>query len=110
MRIPVFARRANPAVDRPIQRKSKFYADGEVAAGRADYIDPANPVKGIICRELLYFGERKLQAEPDDCPNAFRANGELRGVKFIPPPNDPRLAILAAIRAGWDWSVEQVPA
>jgi len=109
MRIPVFARRANPSADRPIVKKSESYADAQVAAGLADYVDPKDKRKGIIAREYL-ASSRVAAAEPGDLPNCFRADGELRGVKFIPPSNDPRLAILARIRAGWDWSTEQIPA
>ena len=107
MRIPVFARGANPRVDRPILKKSKSYADEQVVLGRAEYIHPTNPAHGIICRELLYFGPPRFEAEPNDLLNSFNLSGELRGVKFIPPSNDPRLGILAQLRAGWDWSGEQ---
>jgi hypothetical protein len=33
----------------------------QVVLGRADWVDPADPRKGIICRETLYFGERPLK-------------------------------------------------
>jgi hypothetical protein len=65
MRIPVFARGSNPAIDRRIQKKSLSYATGEVEAGRADWVDPADPAKGIICREFLYSGQRLIAAAPE---------------------------------------------
>jgi hypothetical protein len=106
MRIPVFARGANPSSDRPILRKSKSYADEQVGCGRADYVDDRDPAKGIVCRELLYFGAPTFEPQPADFSNAFRPTGELRGVKFVPPVTDPRLAILAGLKAGWDWQFE----
>ncbi len=46
----MFARGANPRVDRPILKKSVSYTDEQVASGRADYVDPTDRSKGIICR------------------------------------------------------------
>lgn len=65
MRIPVFARRANPSVDRPILRKSESYARDQVLAGRAHWIDPDEPRKGVVCREILFFGERRTPLPPN---------------------------------------------
>lgn len=112
MRIPVFARGANPRVDRPILRKSKRYTDDQVAAGRADYIDPQDPARGIICRELIYFGPRTVIDPPATTTSAAMA--ELPGLKFIPPasseknPTLQRILIepLFAAAASWDWSRE----
>lgn len=56
MRFPVFARGANPRIDRPILRKSKDYVESQVAMARAQWVDESNHSKGIVCRELLYFG------------------------------------------------------
>jgi hypothetical protein len=111
MRIPVFARGANPRVDRPILRKSKRYTDDQVAAGRADYIDPLEPAKGIICRELIYFGPRTVIEPPATTTSVSMA--ELPGLKFVPPQTEknPTLQrihvdniLIAAI--SWDWSLE----
>ena len=65
MRIPVFARGANPAIDRPNQRKSVSYGAAEVEAGRADWVDPNDLAKGILCRAFLYSGERLITAAPE---------------------------------------------
>lgn len=65
MRIPVFARGSNPAIDRPNQRKSLSYGQMEVAEGRADWIDPDDPSKGILCRAFLYSGEWLKPVEPE---------------------------------------------
>lgn len=65
MRIPVFARGSNPAIDRPNQRKSLSYGEMEVESGRADWIDPADHSKGILCRAFLYSGETLKPAEPE---------------------------------------------
>lgn len=80
MRIPVFARGSNPAIDRRILVKSRFYAETEVAEGRADWVDYNDPRKGIVCRELLHFGTREIKAETVEVNWA-----ELPGIKFVPP-------------------------
>lgn len=65
MRIPVFARGANPAIDQPNQRKSQSYGLQEVEAGRADWIDATDHSKGILCRAFLYSGEALKLAQPE---------------------------------------------
>jgi hypothetical protein len=65
MRIPVFARGANPAIDRPNVRKSESYGQEEVDAGRADWIDLNDYSKGILCRAFLYSGEVLKPAAPE---------------------------------------------
>src|SRR6266536_5127778 len=65
MRIPVFARGSNPAIDRPNQRKSESYGVAEVEAGRADWVDPQDHARGILCREFLYSGEKLKPPQPD---------------------------------------------
>ena len=107
MRIPVFARRSNPAVDQPILRKSESYANQQVESGLADWVDPFDHSKGIMCRAFLHFGEKIAQVETVEVPNYFRADGELRGVRFVPPPSDQRPSP-ASIREGWDWQLEPV--
>lgn len=109
MRIPVFARRANPSVDRPILRKSEFYAVEEVLRGRADWIDPENHRRGIICREMLYFGPRTTPIEVETV-TVSRLPGEIPGLRFIPAkmeknPTLPRLILgsLQSSAQSWDW-------
>jgi hypothetical protein len=58
MKLRVFGRRANPAVDPHIMRKSLSYCEAQVAQHLADWIDPLDQKKGIIAREMLYLGER----------------------------------------------------
>lgn len=65
MRVRVFSRGSNPAIDRPIQRKSVSYASGEVEAGRADWVDRDSPAKGIVCRAFLYSGQQLVVAAPE---------------------------------------------
>jgi len=103
MRIPVFARGTNPRIDRPILRKSETYTDAQVAAGRADYVDPADKSKGIICREMLYFGERPVRVET--VPVGYLAPRELPGVKFVPPTTST-WPTLSGMAQGWDWAFE----
>jgi hypothetical protein len=52
-------------MDKPNQRKSFTYASAEVEAGRADWIDPAVPAKGILCRAFLYSGQQLYAAAPE---------------------------------------------
>jgi hypothetical protein len=111
MRFPVFARRSNPSIDRPILRKSLAYVTDQVDAGRADWIDPTNPAKGIIAREMLHFGVRDLKAETADPLNYDWA--ELPGIRYVPAkmeknPTLPRLEMetLSAAAPTWDWSYE----
>ena len=86
MRFPVFARGSNPAIDRPIQRKSKHFVTGEVDAGRADWIDPSRPELGILCREFLYFGEKLVPAKPEDISKLRRLPPvEVSGLRFEEP-------------------------
>jgi hypothetical protein len=112
MRIPVFARRANPAIDPPILRKSRFYAEQQVAEGRADWIDYNDPRKGIMCRELLHFGTRETPKE-GTTGNLDFDWAELPGIKFVPPkmeqnPTLPRLEVASLTESAprWDWSCE----
>ena len=114
MRIPVFARRANPSADRPILRKSISYASLQVDSGKADWIDRAHPEKGIICREMLYFGRRAL---PVETVEVSVDAGFVFGLKYVPPmmeknPTLPRVQIdpLQIAVPNWDWSQEQATA
>jgi hypothetical protein len=113
MRIPVFARRTNPSVDRPILRKKMAYAIAEVAAYRAAWVDITDPRKGIICREMI-CSERRIQPEPD---SGQYIGAEIPGLKFVPPPMEKnplitrlRTESLQNAQWGWDWSQEPVSA
>jgi len=77
-------------VDRPILRKSRSYVEGEVLAGRAEWVNPKDHSQGIICREMLYFGPRldpSPVASPDD--PAKLPPLELPGLIFVPPALQP---------------------
>ena len=102
----MYPRRGDPAVDRPILRKSKAYIDQQVAAGLAEYVDQRDPRKGIICREMLFFGSRPLPDSPAR-PDYFPA--ELPGLRFQQPPTST-LPSMAAIRARWDWTAQPMMA
>ena len=105
MKFPVFSRRSNPAVDRPIVRKSRSYVEDQIARKRAVWVDPSDARKGIVCCEMLFFGNRPLPTPPSR-PDYFPA--ELPGLRFQQPATSA-LPSMAAIRANWDWSREQVP-
>lgn len=95
MRIPVFARGANPRVDRFILKKNFNYCSEQVDTGRADWVDPHDARKGIIAREMLYFGERTSQPEPEYSFDPSFVNDELRGVIFADPHPARNRALLA---------------
>ncbi len=109
MRIPVFARGSNPAIDRPILRKSESYANQQVDSGRADWIDDNDHSRGIVCRELLYFGPREVRVEPADLKSVNFA--ELPGVRFVyrreinPAIAAVRVQTLSSALPEWDFSV-----
>lgn len=94
MRIPVFAQRANPVVDRPILKKSEGYAREQVLSGRAVWIDASKPRKGIICREILFFGERRTPLPQKTTKRTRRRRGvlpslEVPNTKFQQPSTLP---------------------
>lgn len=109
MRIPVFARGSNPAVDRPILRKSESYCELQVEECRADWLDSDDHAKGIVCRELLYFGPREIRVEPADLHGVDFA--ELPGVRFVhrrevnPLIAAVRVQSLSSALPEWDFSV-----
>jgi hypothetical protein len=72
MRVRVFSRGSNPAIDRPIQRKSLSYAAEEVEAGRADWVNRDDLTQGILCRAILYSGERLVTAAPESLEKLAR--------------------------------------
>lgn len=85
MRFPVFARRSNASIDRPIMRKSMSYLETQIAEGLADWVDVAEPRRGIIARGMLYFGAREFQTF--DSRMEKMPPVEVPGVRFIPPSN-----------------------
>jgi len=95
MRIPVFARRADPSVDKPILHKSLSYIEQQIALGWADWIDPKDFRKGIICRELLNFGGRP-KPQPITIGNVLPTI-EPGGTKFRDPVTN---RTTRAMRAG----------
>lgn len=92
MRIPVFARGSNPRIDRPNQRKSLSYGTEEVAAGRADWINPDDHSQGIICRAFLYSGQTLQPAKPEQITRLSLRRAlpplEVSGTLF----NDPEIS------------------
>jgi hypothetical protein len=119
MRIPVFARGSNPAIDRRIQKKSLSYAAGEVEAGRADWVDRNDHAKGIICRAFLYSGQQLVIAAPETLSKLARPRAcplpplEVEGTRFDDPEkarrrDRTRLIVTARAIAYFDTSVELV--
>jgi hypothetical protein len=103
MRISVFGRGSNPAVDRHIQRKSLTFAIDEVAAGRAHWVSFDDQSRGIICRQLIHFGERQVYTEPpsESSPTSDKA----MGLKFVGPPNPlPHFCSNLGPQCPWDWT------
>jgi hypothetical protein len=89
MRFPVFARGSNPAIDRPNQRKSGAYCLREVETARADWVNPDDHSKGILCRAFLYSGEYLKPAAPEQIRRLSRRNAlpplEVEGSEFDDP-------------------------
>ena len=84
MRIPVFARRSNPAIDPPIIRKSVSYAEAQVSDRLADWVDVNDKRRGIIAREYLpRTGDVILAQEPESLSPICGA--EIPGIKFQEP-------------------------
>jgi len=92
MRIDVFARGANPRIDRPNQRKNVKYGEEEVRAGRADWINPDDHSQGILCRAFLYSGQTLKPADRDQISHLSRrrslASSEVQGLNFDDPMKD----------------------
>jgi hypothetical protein len=128
MKISVYPRGANPLVDRHIQRKSLHYATEQVEVyGAAEWVDPQDHLKGIICRDRLFFGpkiERVLDATPEEVKKLTQGKlrsalppVEVAGCKFIGPAmqkNDtlPQITISTLLIAApnWDWTMEPATA
>lgn len=117
MRIPVFARRANPSVDPPILRKSRSYAEEQIQNGLADWVDFNDPRKGIIAREYLPSG-KALAAMPEQLEELSALSPPPdAGLKFIRPPMEqnptlPRINVQSVRMSAptWDWSQETATA
>lgn len=82
------------------------YVAEQVRLGRADWVDWQNPERGIVCRELLYFGAPQNEPEPDTSINW----AELPGVRYLPAKMEknqtlPRIILesLSSAAPGWDW-------
>lgn len=94
MKISVFPRGSNPAIDRHIQRKSLSYCEGEVQALRADWVNPNDAMQGIICRDFLYFGQKLTPAAPEQVAKLSRRNAlspiEVSNTQF----DDPQKSLL----------------
>jgi len=104
----VFARRADPSKDRPILRKSLNYVTEQVESGRAIWVDPLDPAKGVKCRDMLYFGEREIPVETADLSEL---TDKRLGLKFLGPKNPlPRFISNLGPSCTWDWSSEPIPA
>ena len=100
----MFARGTNPSIDRPFLRKSKTYVFNQVRLGRADWVDPEDPRKGIICRELLHFGYRPLVSTMPTIEENVRTLPpiELPGLRLQSSRNCEGIS-MAAVRANWRW-------
>jgi len=101
MRFPVFARRSNPAFDQPIVRKSKSYVTDQVEHGVADWIDALDRSKGIVCREMLYFGPRAYHIEVIE-DTGGESPIELPGLHMEFPKSCAGES-MASVRANWQW-------
>lgn len=84
MRLRVFARRANPAIDRPILHKSAAYCEDAVNTRFADWVDPQDHSKGIIAREMLPSGKIAVTVEIA-ATSSLLPPLEPSGCKFVPP-------------------------
>lgn len=89
MRIPVFARGSNPAIDRRLVTKSLAYATEEVECGRADWVNPQDHSQGILCRAFLYSGEYLKPAQPEQLRKLSHRNSlpavEVQNSRFDDP-------------------------
>jgi hypothetical protein len=125
MKLPVYPRGANPRIDRHIQRKPLAYCEDQVNKyGSARWVDPADPTKGIICCDFLYFGKK---ISPPTADQIAKLKKRLRsglppvepdGCKFVPPRNADRNETLPRIQVenvvfasrSWDWTMEPATA
>ncbi|SRR5579871_2580071 len=131
MKAFVYPRGANPRVDRPIQRKTLEFCRQQVEQyGSADWVDPKDHSKGIVCRQFLHFGARVAQkvATAGVLEQRYQKRlkkrllsalppAEVGGCRFQPPNSDknPTLARLVSTDVTiaaerWDWSKEAASA
>jgi hypothetical protein len=92
MRINVFPRGSNPAMNPPNQRKSESYCTAEVEAARGDWVDPGDHAKGMLCRAMFSHYEPLPFYEPSSPRNNKRIPGfgstEVGALHFR-QPSDP---------------------
>lgn len=112
----MYPRGSDPRTARRILSKSLSYAQEEVRNYRADWVDPADPSRGIVPREFLASG--KLLAATLDQIEHLAVEGMNGpppdvGLKFIPPPMEknptlPRINVESLVVAApsWDWQME----
>lgn len=128
MKVSVYPRGANPRIDRHIQRKSLSFATEQVEVyGTADWVDPNDHGKGIVCRDRLYFGEKTqfvTRATPAEIEKLTKGKlrsalppAEVGNCRFVAPKvefNDslPRLNLTDVVLASrtWDWTMEPATA
>ena len=117
MRVPVYPRGSDPRSARRILSKSLSYAQEEVRNCRADWVDPADPRKGIVPREFLASGKVFAAAPSDlaDLKRRFVANVRYR------QPDRPtnytnndiaavRIHAKSVVQRTWDWQMEPATA
>jgi hypothetical protein len=111
----VYPRGADPRTARRMINKSLSYAEGEVRARHADWVDPDDKSKGIVPREFLASG--KVYASTPDQIEALTSPPPDAGLKFIPPPMEKNPTIerinvssLLAAAQSWDWTMEPATA
>lgn len=124
MKAHVYPRGANPRIDRHIQRKSMAYCVEQVEVyGTAEWVDPKDQTKGIICCDFLYLGEKVSPPSPgviEKLKKRLRSSlppAEVGNCRFVHPtreknPTLVRINIddLVIAAAGWDWSKEPASA
>lgn len=110
MRVPVYARGADPRTSSPILRQSLGYAIKQVEEFVADWVDPSNLRKGIIPREFLPSG-KALPVTVNELKTRFVANTRvLQPDRPTHYQNEDIVALRihpkAVVLPSWDWSKE----
>lgn len=85
----MFARRSNPAIDKPILRKNLSYCEEQVRYFMADWVDPFDPKKGIVALEMLASGKRLETVECESLDGSSYFN--LKRVPTAPEWKNPTL-------------------
>lgn len=116
MRVPVYPRGSDPRIARRILSKSLFYAQEEVRNYRADWVDPADPRKGIVPREFLPSG-KVYAADPDELAELktrFVANCSFQPDRPTHYQNEKIAAVRihpkSVVMGKWDWQMEPATA